>query len=222
MIELSASCIKKNFAQGDVKLEVLKGVTYHFEKNKSYAITGPSGSGKSTLIHLLAGLDKPTSGHIYFNGRDISEFLEPERHIFLRQSLGLVFQLPYLIRELSVIENVMIKGMIDGADKLQARKDALELLKKMGIEHKADHASFSLSGGEQQRVAIARALFTKPAFLLADEPTGNLDVATGKLIVELLLSCQEEWHMGIIISSHDEYVAQRMEKILHLDNGLLV
>lgn len=222
MIELSASNIKKNFAQGDVELQVLKGITFHFEKNKSYAITGPSGSGKSTLIHLLAGLDKPTSGHIYFNGQDIAAFSESGRHFFLRQSVGLVFQLPYLIRELNVIENVMLKGMIEGANKLQARKHALDLLAKMGIEHKADHAPFSLSGGEQQRVAIARALFTKPAFLLADEPTGNLDVATGKVIVELLLACQAEWHMGIIISSHDEYVAQRMEKVLHLENGLLL
>src|SRR5665647_2092534 len=120
MTELTANNIKKNFVQGDVTIEVLKGVTCHFEKNKSYAITGPSGSGKSTLIHLLAGLDKPTYGQIYFNGHDLATFSEVERQEFLRQSVGLVFQLPYLIRELSVVENVMLKGMIEGVDREQS------------------------------------------------------------------------------------------------------
>jgi len=222
MQELSANNVKKKFKQGNVELEVLKGVTCRFEKNKTYAITGPSGSGKSTFIHLLAGLDKPTHGEIYFDGRNIAIFSESERQQFLRKSVGLVFQLPYLIRELNVIENVMLKGMIEGGDRLQTRDYAMDLLKKVGLEHKAEHAPFSLSGGEQQRVAIARALFTRPAFLIADEPTGNLDVATGKMVIELLLQCQSEWHMGIIVSSHDEYVAERMEKVLHLKDGLLV
>jgi len=222
MQELTANSVRKYFKQAHVELEILKGITYRFENNKSYAITGPSGSGKSTFIHLLAGLDKPTHGEIYFNGSNIASFLEHELQEFLRQSVGLVFQLPYLIRELTVIENVMLKGMIEGVDKQQAHEQAIGLLQKVGLDYKANHAPYTLSGGEQQRVAIARALFTKPAFLIADEPTGNLDMTTGKLIVELLLECQAEWHMGLIISSHDEYVADRMEKVLHLKDGLLL
>lgn len=221
MTELSANSLKKQFKQGNVELEVLKGITYHFQKNKSYAITGPSGSGKSTFIHLLAGLDTPSYGHIYFNGIDIATFTAQEQQHFLHQSVGLVFQQPYLIRELTVIENVMLKGMIKRVDGKQAYEHAQQLLEKVGIAHKAEQAPYTLSGGEQQRVAIARALFTKPAFLLADEPTGNLDVATGTSIVELLLACQAEWHMGIIVSSHDEYVTARMEKVLQIKNGIL-
>jgi len=222
MSELSVSNVQKSFMQGQAKIDVLKGVTHHFEKNKSYAITGPSGSGKSTFIHLLAGLDTPTQGSIFFDGTDIKTFVPTQRQQFLNRSVGLVFQQAHLIRELCVIENVMLKGMIEGADRKSLRSLAEQMLNKVGLNGKADHNPFSLSGGEQQRVAIARALFNKPAFLLADEPTGNLDVQTGKQIVELLLACQQEWHMGIIVSSHDTYVSERMEKVLRLENGLLV
>jgi predicted ABC-type transport system involved in lysophospholipase L1 biosynthesis ATPase subunit len=116
----------------------------------------------------------------------------------------------------------MLKGLIQGQDMHINTERAHELLAKVGLEHKAQHQPFSLSGGEQQRVALARALFNKPAFLLADEPTGNLDVATGKKIVDLMLACQAEWGMGIIVTSHDTYVAERMAVRLHLENGLLV
>ena len=221
MTKLTSVDLKKSFVQADQTIYVLQGVSAQFFGNKSYAITGPSGSGKSTLMHLLAGLDTPDLGTIYFNDQDISQFSPTQKRLFLNRSVGLVFQQPYLIRELSVLENVMLKGLIAGLNRQELHDAAHYLLHKVELAHKADHDPFSLSGGEQQRVAIARALFNKPDFLLADEPTGNLDVATGKTIIDLLLACQKEWQMGIIISSHDEYVVQSMQEVLYLENGKL-
>lgn len=221
MATLAAHDLKKTYIQGNNTIQVLQGVTASFEQGVSYAITGPSGSGKSTLMHLLAGLDTPTQGEVLFNSVDLNALSATQKKTFLSHSLGLVFQLPYLISEFSVLENVMLKGMIAG-DPVQGLKDqAYLLLEQVKLAHKAQSNPLSLSGGEQQRVALARALFNKPAFLLADEPTGNLDVASGKVIVELLLSCKAQWGMGIIVSSHDAYVCERMENVLHLDNGIL-
>ena len=221
MTTLAAHDVKKTYIQGNNTIQVLQGVTASFEQGTSYAITGPSGSGKSTLMHLLAGIDTPTQGTISLNSVDINTLSAAQKKTFLAKSLGLVFQLPYLISEFSVLENVMLKGMIAGNDSKDLEDQAHILLDQVKLAHKAQSNPLSLSGGEQQRVALARALFNKPAFLLADEPTGNLDVATGKLIVELLLSCQAQWGMGIIVSSHDAYVCERMAHVLHLDNGKL-
>lgn len=221
MASLAAHDIKKTYIQGTNQLSILKGVSVQFEQGKSYAITGPSGSGKSTLIHLLAGLDVPTHGTVTFDSVDINTLSPAHKKTFLASSLGLVFQLPYLIPEFSVLENVMLKGIITGLSIENLKNQAMELLDKVQLAHKAESNPYSLSGGEQQRVALARALFNKPSFLLADEPTGNLDVPTGKVIVELLLSCQAQWGMGVIVSSHDEYVSQRMAQVLHLQNGIL-
>lgn len=218
---LAARDVKKTYIQGNNILQVLQGVSVRFEQGKSYAITGPSGSGKSTFMHVLSGLDVPTQGAVFFNGVDINTLSPLEKKSFLAKSLGLVFQLPYLISEFSVIENVMLKGIIAGNSFENMQDQALILLDNVKLSHKASNNPLSLSGGEQQRVALARALFNKPAFLLADEPTGNLDVATGKVIVELLLSCQDQWGMGIIVSSHDAYVCERMSHVLHLENGIL-
>jgi len=220
--ELTAHGIKKQFKQGGTNLEVLKGIDAQFQQGFSYAITGPSGSGKSTLVHLLAGLDTPSEGAVFFNNQNIAHFTEQQREQFLNKSLGLIFQLPYLIAELTVIENVMLKGMLATYDKDAAHQRALSLLQSVGLESKAYEAPASLSGGQQQRVAIARALFNKPAFLIADEPTGNVDVQTGNAILDLLLTSQAEWGMSIIISTHDAYVAQRMDTVLHIRDGLLV
>jgi lipoprotein-releasing system ATP-binding protein len=133
-----------------------------------------------------------------------------------------VFQLPYLISELTVVENVMVKGLIQKQDINEATQQALALLARVGLEEKAYASPASLSGGQQQRVALARALFNKPTFLIADEPTGNVDTNTGNLILDLLFDAQKEWNMGIIISTHDEYVAQRMGKVLHMKDGVLI
>lgn len=221
MAILAAHNIKKTYIQGSNTIQVLQGVTASFVQGDRYAITGPSGSGKSTLMHLLAGIDTPTQGTISFDGVELNTLNSSQKRIFLSHSLGLVFQQPYLIAELSVLENVMLKGMIAGAHVQNLKEQAYALLDQVQLADKADSNPLSLSGGQQQRVALARALFNKPQFLLADEPTGNLDVATGKVIVELLLACQAQWGMGIIISSHDTYVCERMAHVLHLENGIL-
>jgi ABC-type lipoprotein export system ATPase subunit len=143
------------------------------------------------------------------------------REEMLHKTIGLVFQLPYLIAELSVIENVMLKGLIEGRTTPQCRKQALYLLEMVGLATQAERSPASLSGGQQQRVAIARAIFNKPAFLIADEPTGNLDEATGNTIVELLLFCQTEWKMGIIVSTHNLSVAGQMDVVFELKDGTI-
>jgi len=214
--------ISKKFIQGNQEIAVLDGINATFIQGKSYAITGISGSGKSTLIHIIAGLDTPTNGKVLFNNQAIHAFSTPERSQFLNQSIGLVFQSPHLIRELSALENIIVPGLINGQNKNDCIKRAEELLEKVGLFAKKDQKPGELSGGQQQRIAIARALFNEPQFLIADEPTGNLDLATGKDIIDLLLSCQQQWGMGIIISSHDEYVTAKLDVVYRLEHGKLM
>jgi len=220
--QIVANKVTKQFGKGTARLEVLKGITAQFRQGKTYAITGVSGTGKSTLLHILAGIDEPSSGHVLYNGTSISKFSAAERATFFNAAIGLVFQQPYLIRELSVLENVMLKSLIKGSSGAECEERALQLLNKTGLKNKAYSRPSALSGGQQQRVAIIRALFNNPAFLLADEPTGNLDIQTGKDIVDFLIDCQAEWNMGIIVSSHDTYVAQKMDVVYKLEKGLLV
>lgn len=213
--------LHKNYMSGNNELRILRGINVSFESGASYAITGVSGSGKSTLMHLVAGLDRPTCGKVLYNGKDIAVLSASEQSTFLHKSIGLVFQLPYLINELSVRENIMIRGLIGGMDQETCCTRAEQLLEAIGLTDKSCCKPETLSGGQQQRVALARAIFTKPDFLLADEPTGNLDEKTGADIVNLLVSCQHEWGMGIIVSSHDAYVADRMQTVYQLKDGLL-
>lgn len=219
---LAVENLHKTFVNGPNRLAILRGITMSFGQGASYAITGTSGSGKSTFMHLLAGIDSPTSGTVSFNGQNLAKIdQEGTRDYFLQSSIGLVFQLPYLIGELSVLENIMIRGLVAGMSKEQCKIRALELLNAVGLADKVLAKPLSLSGGQQQRVALARAIFSKPAFLLADEPTGSLDEHTGRDMVELLLTCQREWGMGIIVSSHDAYVARCMGTVYLLKDGMM-
>lgn len=214
--------VEKFFLHAGNRVEILKKTTILFQQEMSYAIMGASGVGKSTLMHILSGLELPSAGSVLFNDQVISQFTADEKFIFLNQSIGLVFQQPYLIRELSVLENVMLPGLISG-QLLSACKDrAEELLVQVDLANKRTSKVATLSGGQQQRVALARALFNKPQFLLADEPTGSLDFNTGKLIVELLCKFQQEYGMGIIVSTHDMHIARAMNQIYYLENGYLV
>lgn len=220
-MQLATYELKKEFGKQSTQAAVLKNISVTFESGKTYAITGVSGTGKSTFLHLLAGLDIPTSGKVLFNEQNLASFSKKEREQFLQKSVGLVFQSPHLVKELSVLQNVMLPAIIAGAPKADAQKKAQGLLQQVGVVEKKDDHPSALSGGQQQRVAIARAIMNDPAFLLADEPTGNLDIVTGKKIVDLLLSCHKKWGMGLIIASHDQYVAQSMQHRFVLKNGLL-
>lgn len=218
---LTAKQLTKYFIQGNTQVLVLNNLSMTFRQGSTYAITGISGSGKSTLMHLLAGLDSPSSGTVEYNTKNLAKLSEIERCAFLNKTIGLVFQSAYLIRELSVEENVAIPGLIAGKDRHFCLERARELLAKVGLADKYTSNVSALSGGQQQRVAIARALFNNPAFLLADEPTGNLDIKTGKTIIDLLIHCHTELQMGIIVSTHDTYVAQAMQEIYVMHDGKL-
>ena len=218
---LSALHVGKQFLQGMNVISVLKDVTASFHQGQSYAIMGVSGTGKSTLMHILAGLDTPSSGQMMYNGVAFDAMSGASFEQFLNKHIGLVFQVPYLIRELSVIENVMMPGMIAGHTRAACHERAYKLLTDVGIAEKAESKPASLSGGQQQRAVLARALFNNPSFLIADEPTGSLDSATGIMIIELLVQLQRTYGMGIIVSTHDTYVAQRMDHRFQLRDGIL-
>lgn len=219
---LISSNIYKDFGKDDKISHVLKGVSVEFRKGMAYAIKGVSGSGKSTFMHILGGLDAPSGGTVTFNEKDIYKLKQSEKEKFLNRTMGFVFQFHYLIKELSVLENIMLVGLVKGENNTKCRARAFELLQNMGLTGKENSYPGELSGGEQQRVSIARAIFNKPSFLLADEPTGNLDSDNAKNVVDLILKAREEWGMGVIICSHDPDVYTRMEVVYTLHDGLLV
>lgn len=221
-VRLIADALVKWFDQGGARTVVLNGVTVVFHQGVKYAIIGPSGAGKSTLLHILAGIDTPTTGEVSCNEMSLSYFSAERKSFFLNKTVGLVFQFPYLIRELSVLENVMIPGLIAQKPYTYCVERAQYLLEEVGIPEKAKRTPASLSGGQQQRVSLARALFNEPAFLLADEPTGNLDTATGKEMLRVMLACQEKYTMGIIVNTHDEYIADAMQEVYELSGGKLI
>lgn len=218
---LHANDLHKSYSVGSAQQSVLNGISVQFNQGASYAIIGVSGSGKSTLLHLLGGLDAPTKGAVIADGQNLATLKQSTKNAFLNQSVGFVFQFHYLVRELSVIENIMVPGLIKGDSFQTARQRAQELLASVGLAGYDDRAIADLSGGEQQRVSIARALFNKPKFLLADEPTGNLDAHNAKAVVSLLLAAQQAWGMGIILCSHDASVYQRMQVLYRLHEGRL-
>ncbi len=203
------------------KTPIFHSISMQFLQNSSYAITGVSGTGKSTLIHLLAGIEIPDAGAVFCNGVNVNQLQASLRTRFLNQTIGLLFQKPYLIAELSVVENVIIPGLIIGKNNRESLEIARDLLVFLGLEGKLQSRPSSLSGGQQQRVALARALFNKPSFLLADEPTGSLDPKTAKEIVSFLQLCQKKWGMGLIISTHDMHLAESMDYIYEIKDGQL-
>lgn len=218
---LIAQNIAKEFVTADGVVSILDHVNVVFEQGTSYALMGISGVGKSTFMHMLAGLERPSRGAILFDDADIASYSESARTGYLQDGIGLVFQTPYLIRELSVLENVMVPGMVTGQDQEICTERAQQLLASVGLKEKTFSKPGTLSIGQQQRVALCRALFNKPAFLLADEPTGALDEKTGRAIIDLVLELREMLGMGIIISTHDRYVAQEMDMVYEIENGTL-
>jgi lipoprotein-releasing system ATP-binding protein len=210
--------VSKTYDAQNKQHKVLTHVSYIFAPGVSYAIRGVSGSGKSTLLHLLSGLDEPSSGTVTYGKTPLAHLGDA----FRQSTIGFMFQHHYLINELPVIENIMLPGLVKGTATVDCQERAAELLCLVDLADKALAYPAELSGGQQQRVALARALFNKPLFLLADEPTGNLDAENAQRIVDVLIAASCEWGMGIILCSHDEAVYGRMSTVLHLVDGQLV
>lgn len=202
------------------QLEILSGVNLTINQSETIAIIGPSGSGKTTLLLLLAGLEQPKSGEIRMEGKSIGELSRDELSDFRRDHLGIIFQSFHLIPSLSALGNVALPLEIVGIT--DARKRAKEMLERVGLAQREKHYPLQLSGGEQQRVAIARALVHNPKLVLADEPTGNLDVNTGLKITDLLFDLNQEIGATLLVVTHDEGIAQRCQRVLRLQGGKLV
>lgn len=209
--------VNKSYQQGSQKLEILKNVNGDVKTGELISIVGQSGSGKSTLLSLLAGLDRPDSGKIIISGVDISTLNQKDLTEFRGKKIGIVFQQFHLLNHLKAIENVMLPLEILGDE--QARDKAETLLNQVGLGHRLEHLPYELSGGECQRVAIARALVTKPEILLADEPSGNLDVKTGQQVMNLFLDVVRQNKITTILVTHSPELAQLCDRQLQLVNG---
>ena len=218
---LSLRGIVRTFIQGDRRLEVLRGVTLDLHAGEIVALVGQSGSGKSTLLHIAGLLERPDAGDVVIDGRSVREFADGPRTALRRKFLGFVYQYHHLLPEFSALENVMLPQMLNGLPRSQARLRAAELLAMVQLKDRSDHRPGRLSGGEQQRVAIARAVATAPRVLLADEPTGNLDSGTSETVFRQLLTLVRETGMGALIATHNPELAARMDRTVHLKDGML-
>ena len=231
---LEARNLEKVYRMGAVTLPVLRGVNLRLEPGSFLAITGPSGAGKSTLLHLLAGLDTPTGGEVVWEGRTISSLSDAKRADFRNRMVGVVFQFYHLLPELSALENVMLPGLISPHTKSfgvglnghgghrAVRQHAIACLEQVALGARLHHRPRELSGGEQQRVAIARALVNRPKVLLCDEPTGNLDSATGAAIATLMQSIHRQAKMSIVLVTHDASLAQLADQGMVLRDGRIL
>ena len=215
ILEIKNLC--KVYGTGETKVDALKNVTFDVEQGEFAAIVGPSGSGISTLLHILGGVDSPTSGEVIISGTDISKLNETKLAIFRRRQIGLIYQFYNLIPILNVEENMTLPILLDGRKPDQALFS--DLVEKLGLSSRLTHLPNQLSGGQQQRVSIGRALMNHPALLLADEPTGNLDSENSKEIVSLLRKFNKETKQTVIIITHDERIALSADRVITIEDG---
>lgn len=216
---LSVQMVTKSFRIASSKIDVLKGVSFSARRGEWLALVGASGSGKTTLLDLVGTISRPDTGRVLIDGADTSAMSSRQTVLFRRKKIGFVFQSYHLLPELTVLENAMLPGMLEGKAVRVCRERAESLLERLGLSHRLAHRPNELSGGEQQRVAIARALQNEPELLLADEPTGNLDSVTGKGILEIFRSIHEEGKMTIVMVTHDRSIAALADRILELRDG---
>jgi len=219
---LACENLVKTYTQGPQDITVLNTLNFRVCKGDSVAIVGQSGSGKTTLLNMLGGLDSPTSGRVFINGEDIAKFDEKRRGLVRNRHLGFVYQFHHLLGEFSAEENVAMPMLIGGVNKSDAKKQAQQMLAKVGLASRASHKPSELSGGERQRVAIARALVRQPQCVLMDEPTGNLDHETAEEIQALFMQLNSELNTSIVVVTHDLELAARMDRQVHLRDGQLV
>ena len=220
---LDARNITKSFTDGKSNVDVIRGLSLQVKAGEFVSIVGSSGSGKSTLLHVLGGLERPTEGMVFLNGQRFDNLGESERGFQRNLHLGFVYQFHHLLPEFTALENVAMPLMLrDGTSYKKVKEQAEYLLDRVGLSHRLTHKPGELSGGERQRVAMARALVAKPAVMLADEPTGNLDRKTAVKIFELLSDLRNEFNMAMLIVTHDEALAQSADKILHMQDGVWV
>jgi len=220
MAVLAVRELTKTYGKGNTAVTALNAVSFEVEKGEFVAIIGASGSGKSTLMNLIGGIDYPTSGKVVVDGKDIYHLSESERAIFRRRNIGMVFQFYNLIPTLTAQENIMLPRLLDNrkpdADKLSY------ILEMIGMKERAEHLPGELSGGQQQRVSVGRALINDPAFLLADEPTGNLDSKSSHEIMDLLQLANKKYHQTLLLITHDEKIALMADRIITIEDGRIL
>ena len=220
MTILETKDLRKVYGSGDTEVRALDGVDLTVEKGEFVAVVGTSGSGKSTLLHMLGGLDRPTGGTVTVDGKELSAMRDEELTIFRRRKIGFVFQNYNLVPVLNVYENIVLPIQLDGKTPDQAYVD--QIIETLGLEAKLQNLPGNLSGGQQQRVAIARALAAKPAIILADEPTGNLDSATSLDVMGLLKVTAQKFSQTIVMITHNEELAQMADRIIRIEDGRIV
>ena len=216
---IKAAGLKKYYVTDNYEVHALDGVSLSVEEGEFLAIIGTSGSGKTTLLQILGGLDEPTAGGVWIRGNSLKDMTEDERTIFRRRNIGFVFQQYNLIPVINVYENIVLPLRLDGAE--SDEKLLEDIVRTLKIGEKLENLPEELSGGQQQRVAIARALMVKPAVLLCDEPTGNLDSVTSMEVISLLKTCAARFHQTVIVVTHQEAIAQMADRILRVEDGKL-
>jgi lipoprotein-releasing system ATP-binding protein len=219
---LSVRELHKSFVEGGVEIHVLRGLNLDLAEGERLAIVGESGVGKSTLLHVLGTLDRPSSGQIFYAGKELPLNDESALCKFRNREIGFVFQFHYLLPDFSALENVMFPALIQGAEPARAKADAERLLDLVGLKDRIRHRPGKLSGGEQQRVAVARAVILKPRLLLADEPTGSLDLRIGDEVHELLFRLNEEHNIALIVATHNREFADKIGRRAVLQDGKLI